>query len=136
MKIRIMIHIQRIMIRVADGTNGEDEDDHDPAEVEVDPGAADDFDLALIKQLSPTQVSPVMNGDDVVYRIKVYNQGDVSADNIEITDYIPGCMSLNDSDWVDNGDGTASVMLSVANGWIGCTVTTWHEYVCGVDLIS
>ncbi len=94
-----------------DGDGTDDEDDHDPEEIIVNA-----FDLALIKQLSPLQDATFQNGDLVHFDITVFNQGDTPADNIEITDYIPSCMSLNDTDWLNNNDGTASITLSVANG--------------------
>ncbi len=98
------------------GKLGGDEDDHDPALVEVvgDPGF--EFDLALIKVKANGQPNPVEDGDLVTFEIEISNQGDISADNIEITDYLPSCLVLQDNDWTDNGDGTASIMLSVANG--------------------
>ncbi len=99
-----------------DGDATTDEDDHDPEEIIIDPTAPMDFDLALTKVLDPAQNVPVINGDLVNFDITVFNQGDVPADNIEITDYMPSCMTLADPDWTDNGDGTAFILLSVANG--------------------
>jgi len=84
-----------------DGTNG-DEDDHDPESIVVG-----DFDLALTKVVSPSQTFPVYPGDDVTFTITVYNQGDFDAYAIDIVDYIPADMTLNDADWTDNNDGTA-----------------------------
>ncbi len=93
-----------------------DEDDHDPEEIIIDENIPMDFDLALVKMLAPGQTVPVENGDMVNFEIEVFNQGDLSADNIEVTDYLPSCMSLADADWTDNNDGTASIVLSLANG--------------------
>ncbi|MEM7575506.1 MAG: hypothetical protein AAF433_21560 [Bacteroidota bacterium] len=70
------------------GNNGEDEDDHDVASIEVLT-----FDLALIKELADGQSSSVEPGDTVRYTITVFNQGDIAADNIEISDYIPEDMA-------------------------------------------
>ncbi len=58
----------------------EDEDDHDPACVDV-------FDLALKKV--ETSTGPYKYGDQVTFTYTVYNQGNLSAQNIEITDYVP-----------------------------------------------
>lgn len=58
------------------------------------------FDLALIKQLGVGQPSPVLPGESVTFTITVFNQGDIDAYNIAITDYIPAI--LNDSDWTNN----------------------------------
>ncbi|WP_222707079.1 DUF11 domain-containing protein [Neolewinella aurantiaca] len=66
------------------GMEGGDEDDHDVADVMVQA-----FDLALIKTLAATQSATVEPGDTVVYTITVINQGDIPADNIEVTDYLP-----------------------------------------------
>ena len=40
----------------------------------------------------------------------VENQGEVTADNIEVTDYLPTGLSLsaNATGWTDNNDGTAT----------------------------
>ena len=61
-------------------------------------------------------VSP---GDAVTFTINVFNQGTLNADVIELIDYIPTGLtfdaSLNTA-WVDNGNGTLSTLLSVANG--------------------
>jgi len=77
-----------------DGKNGGDEDDHDKAEVEVLP-----FDLALYKRLANGQPYMINPGEDVNFTITVLNQGLVPADNIQLTDYIPSGMTLNDADW-------------------------------------
>ncbi len=100
---------------VTDTTGG---DDQDPAEVTiVQPTPV--FDLALFKQLAAGQSSMVDPGDAISYTITVMNQGSVSADNISVTDYIPTGLNfeaLSNSAWVDNLDGTATAILSVANG--------------------
>ena len=44
--------------------------------------------------------------------IRVYNQGTLDAKNVTITDYIPSQLILNDADWNDNTDGTASITLA------------------------
>ncbi len=75
-------------------TKGEDEDDHDPAEVVVNP-----FDLALYKVLAPGQPELVAPGDTVTFKITVLNQGLIPADNIQITDYIPSGMTYVSSGW-------------------------------------
>jgi uncharacterized repeat protein (TIGR01451 family) len=87
-----------------DGTS--DEDDHDVAEVRIEP-----FDLALRKQLEEGQPSTVEPGDDVVFRIRVFNQGEVDAGAVEVTDTLPPGTTLNDPNWTDNGDGTATRVL-------------------------
>ncbi len=49
----------------------------------------DTYDLALRKTLSGTTPGPFMAGDTVTFNIRVFNQGDVDAANIVVTDYIP-----------------------------------------------
>ncbi|MEM6395961.1 MAG: SdrD B-like domain-containing protein [Bacteroidota bacterium] len=97
-----------------DGTAGEDEDNSDPATIIVG-----GFDLALNKTLSLGQSAEVSPGDDVSFDINVFNQGAIPADNIEIVDYIPVGFLFDadlNPDWTDNGDSTASITLSVADG--------------------
>ncbi|MBK7226354.1 MAG: DUF11 domain-containing protein [Saprospiraceae bacterium] len=73
--------------------NPADQDDHDPAMIEI-------FDLALRKTL--TTASPYTYGQTHQYRIVVFNQGNVTAQNIVVNDYIP--------------DGYA---FAPNNGWTG-----------------
>ncbi|WP_236981102.1 DUF11 domain-containing protein, partial [Membranihabitans maritimus] len=54
------------------------EDDHDPAHVEV-------FDLALRKTTNAQVGAP---GDQIAFRIDVFNQGSVAATNIDVSDYV------------------------------------------------
>ncbi len=96
-----------------DGDNSNDpvgEDDIDDAEVTVL-----NFDLALSKDLADGQSSYVVAGSNVTFDITVINQGNIHADNILVTDYIPSCMNLNDSDWTATTNG-ANYTMSVANG--------------------
>ena len=57
-----------------------DEDDHDPETIEI-------FDLALTK--TTTSPGPFRFGDLVEYSYNIYNQGNVGAGNLTITDYLP-----------------------------------------------
>ncbi len=76
------------------------------------------FDLALIKKLAPGQPAFVIANGLATYRITVYNQGEVTANNVVVTDFIPTQMTLFDLDWTDNLNGTASYTLpgSIAPG--------------------
>ena len=47
------------------------------------------FDLALIKDLAPGQSPNVEPGDTVAFQITVLNQGNLAADSIVISDYVP-----------------------------------------------
>ena len=60
---------------------GGEEDDHDPAGIEV-------FDLAQ-RKVATNQSGPYIYGDQVLFTIEVFNQGSISAGNIQISDNIP-----------------------------------------------
>ncbi|MBL0100664.1 MAG: DUF11 domain-containing protein [Saprospiraceae bacterium] len=63
-----------------------DEDDHDPELIQV-------FDLALRKSL--TTPAPYKYGDNLTFTIEVFNQGNVTANNIVVNDYIPAGYTFN-----------------------------------------
>ncbi len=68
------------------------------------------FDLALTKTLANGQAGTVTVGDMVTFTITVYNQGNVAAQNIQITDYIPNGLTLADSDWMANGNNATTTI--------------------------
>jgi len=86
------------------GTNG-DEDDHDIASITVEP-----FDLALTKSLTGT--GPFFPGDAITYSITVYNQGTLPASQIEITDHLPAGLKLDDSNWTEGANNTATTTIA------------------------
>ena len=91
-----------------------DEDDHDPAEVFVNP-----FDLASYMVLDDEQSHLVTKGETVDYVIKVFNQGLVAADNILLTNYIPEGMTFIEIDnpgWTLFQGDKAQLFLSENNG--------------------
>lgn len=71
------------------GNGINDEDDEDPAAVPV-------LDLALIL-LNPT-TTPVKLGQSITQTIHVCNQGNVTASNIEIIDFIPAGLVISNQD--------------------------------------
>ena len=76
-----------------DGTNG-DEDDSDFELIEI-------FDLAQKKEL--ITAGPYAYGDTITYAITVYNQGNIKATNIELTDHVPvglGYIAALNPNWV------------------------------------
>ncbi len=91
---------------------------------EVDPNNADSlsnstvdfgfwqpiFDLALTKTVADGQATSVTVGDDVTYTISVINQGGTEAIDIEIVDYLPAGMTLNDTDWTMNGGNAVTTI--------------------------
>jgi uncharacterized repeat protein (TIGR01451 family) len=104
---------------VGTGCNpGGDEDDHDPETIEV---VDQVFDLALRKTVSSTTPGPFTVGDTITFDIEVINQGDIDAVNVEVTDYIPTGLTLNDTDWTLSGDQATIVVASIPAGQ---TVTT------------
>jgi uncharacterized repeat protein (TIGR01451 family) len=80
-----------------------------------------EFDLALIKTLNETETNlPLVYGDDITFDITVCNQGGFPTDTIEIVDYIPDGLALNDSDWVAGTAGvsgkSATYLMTRSNG--------------------
>ena len=74
-----------------------DEDDSDPALLEI-------ADLALIK--TTADMGPFSYGDIVTFDITVFNQGNVTASDIEVTDYIPSGFEYelsNNPTWAFDG---------------------------------
>ena len=77
-----------------DTVGATDEDDNDPELVNI-------FDLALTKVTMMTTGNSF--GDTIEFMITVYNQGNVPATNVEVTDFMP--------------DGFGYVMANDDNGW-------------------
>jgi uncharacterized repeat protein (TIGR01451 family) len=96
------------------GLDGGDEDDHDPATVNV----GQVYDLALRKTLAAGQAAAVQPGADVTYTIQVFNQGSLDAANVEVVDYIPAGMTLSPlaSGWTDNGSTATRTIASLPAG--------------------
>jgi len=65
-----------------------DEDDSDFHDIEV-------YDLALIKQIVPDQPTPIFVGDIITYQMLAVNQGNTSAYDISIVDYVPNKLIFN-----------------------------------------
>ncbi|MEM7387199.1 MAG: SdrD B-like domain-containing protein, partial [Verrucomicrobiota bacterium] len=86
-----------------------DEDDRDPETVVVET-----FDLALTKVYTSENSADgnigdglIRPGDNVLFTITVTNQGQVTATDIDIVDYIPAGFVLNDSNWTAFGSNQA-----------------------------
>ncbi|MBK8152511.1 MAG: DUF11 domain-containing protein [Saprospiraceae bacterium] len=57
-------------------------------------------DLALTKVINTTvSPGPFGPGSSVTFKITVTNQGNLDATNVQLVDYLPAGLSLNDSDW-------------------------------------
>ena len=88
------------------GRNGEDEDDHDPAWVQV-------FDLATIIYTEHTQ--PIIPGDDIKFELEIHNQGNMAAENVELSLYVPDGFALSENDgfgWSTSGDNSLTLTHS------------------------
>lgn len=69
------------------GGNGiDDEDDHDPELITIET-----IDLAIEKTLVTTGV--VQPGDNVIFNVEVFNQGNIDVDSVMVADYIPTDMN-------------------------------------------
>ena len=68
------------------------------AEDTTDVFIAKEFDLALVKTVASTQ-TVYAPGSVIRYAITVYNQGDIDASGVVVTDYIPTGFTLEDSSW-------------------------------------
>ncbi len=132
------------------GKRGGDEDDHDPATVGVIPAPPAVFDLALIKKLAAGQATVVQPGDNVKFTITVFNQGNVPATAIQVTDYVPTGMTLNDANWtavggkatlksliagplVPGGSTTVDITMKVDANFTGSTITNKAEISAAKD---
>ncbi len=70
------------------------------------------FDLALYKQLADgSNFSAVSVGQEITFTLTLTNQGDVTASNITVVDYLPVGLTLADTDWAEQGNGTATTSV-------------------------
>ncbi len=83
--------------------NPDDVDDYDPAFIPV----TQIFDLALEKIFNSSSTTPIIPGSDVTFTLEVTNQGTLDAYNVNIVDYIPAGLTLNDTDWTESSPGVA-----------------------------
>ena len=89
-----------------------DEDDSDPENVPV-------FDLALTKMTNV--ITPVRLGETVPFTIEITNQGNITAQNIVINDYIPTGFTRtntnagpNGTAWTGAGDAGTTTTTTIA----------------------
>ncbi|RMF00923.1 MAG: DUF11 domain-containing protein, partial [Bacteroidetes bacterium] len=110
-----------------DGKNGGDEDDHDPAKVEVE----NVFDLALLK--TESGIGPFVPGGDINFLLYVRNQGTVDAQNVQVTDYIPAGLTLNDPRWTETSPGKATLNTPIAEVLVGRVSTVGINFTIDSD---
>jgi uncharacterized repeat protein (TIGR01451 family) len=114
------------------------EDDYDCADLTV----TQTFDLALIKKSTVPAGTIINLGTDVTFEITVINQGTLDATDVNISDYIPNGLILNDADWTQAGNTatynqsfdvpkgasqTVSITFTVDPNFQGDTITNWAE---------
>jgi len=85
------------------------------------------YDLALIKTLVGS--GPFVAGDDVTFRITVFNQGNVPASSIQITDYIPTGLTLNDTTW----NQVANTAMYTLPGTLAAGADTYIDITFTID---
>jgi len=112
----------------------------------VDPATVNvfDLDLALIITLAPGQSPNVFPGDDVTFTITVFNQGASDVQNIDIINYLPPELLLNDPNWnVVNGFPVITLPGSIPPGGsttidITTTVTTLNlgDIINSAEVVS
>ena len=72
------------------------------------------FDLALQKSLNGGAVFE--SGSEVMFTLRVINQGTIDATNVEVTDYIPAGLTLNDAAWTQSGQTATRIISSIPAG--------------------
>ena len=82
-----------------------DEDDHDGVDFTVTPKTPEaKYDLALTKKIFNPKAT-YLTGERLSFEITLYNQGNKEAKNIEVTDYLPNGLELDDPTWTNVGGG-------------------------------
>lgn len=130
------------------GFLGFNEDDIDSAVLTVTQNPV--FDLALIKVVNTTLTpGPYLPGGQVSFTVTIYNQGDYDAYSVEVTDYIPQGLILDDANWSQSGNqatrviagpipaqtGTASIDINftIDPAYTGATIVNYAEISAADD---
>ncbi len=94
---------------IGDGVASTDEDDHDPAMIQV-------VDIALAKTV--LTAGPYEYGQEVEFNIEVTNQGNVDLEDILVSDYIPCGMTFgpSNSNWSVSSDVATTTIEALAAG--------------------
>ena len=89
-----------------------DEDDHDGVDFTVTPKIPEaKYDLALTKKIFNPKAT-YLTGERLSFEITLYNQGNKEAKNIEVTDYLPAGLELDDPTWTNAGGGKITQTLT------------------------
>ncbi len=68
------------------------------------------LDLTIEKTL--VSEGPFNIGDNATFALEVTNTGNVTAANIEVIDQLPASMKLNDANWTENSDNSATTVIA------------------------
>jgi len=79
--------------------------DDDPSHYD---GVPLEFDLAIRK----VPAASAGSGQNHTFEIEVFNQGTTTAADVRVVDYMPAGMTLADSDWTDEGNRQASIVIA------------------------
>ncbi|MEO1064760.1 MAG: SdrD B-like domain-containing protein [Actinomycetota bacterium] len=107
-------------VTLGDGEPTGEEPDNDPSTADPNENLTVDlgfwrprFDLALRTQLvDGRNRATVAVGDQVTFRITIFNQGQLDACGVNVVDYLPDGLTLDDPDWTANAGGIASIVLA------------------------
>ena len=80
------------------------------------------YDLALTKTIQ-NQKDSYTKGENITFAITVYNQGELVARNIEVTDYLPAGLELKDANWLQENGMIKTTIAGPINPGQSKTVT-------------
>ena len=107
---------------VANCNETTDEDDHDGVRFPVRDPKKPIYDLALTKTIQ-NQKDSYTKGENITFAITVYNQGELVARNIEVTDYLPAGLELKDTNWLQENGMIKTTIAGPINPGQSKTVT-------------
>ena len=99
-----------------------DEDDHDGVRFPVRDPKKPIYDLALTKTIQ-NQKDSYTKGENITFAITVYNQGELVARNIEVTDYLLTGLELKDANWLQENGMIKTTIAGPINPGQSKTVT-------------
>ena len=80
------------------------------------------YDLALTKTIQ-NQKDSYTKGENITFAITVHNQGELVARNIEVTDYLPAGLELQDANWLQENGMIKTTIAGPINPGQSKTVT-------------
>ena len=99
-----------------------DEDDHDGVRFPVRDPKKPIYDLALTKTIQ-NQKDSYTKGENITFAVTVYNQGELVARNIEVTDYLLTGLELKDANWTQENGMIKTTIAGPINPGQSKTVT-------------